>query len=281
MKKLIPTTLLLLPVAGLSEMVSHDFVIHELPAPSVSTGEYLLMAQPNTTIYNGTTYNCSTIGKTWQCLFRANRHQKLMYYSGFAARYTHIGYRCNNPGLFEATIGFSLGGDPTVLRVGYSEGSAMVPAGQSNDLRVESLYLIGKTGGGAGSSVECTIYGGTTTQPYQAPIGKFLLNTDFGSNGIHYGLTITPSILTLSGRPGWSGSVRIKGAGYAGRLTIQSDRDIRINLGQGWSGSGRSFETRLMSGDVPLSYEGLLRVRGELQTPGTTTYNVRVTHVVE
>lgn len=282
MKKLIPTLLLLLPVAGHTELVSHDFVINELPPPSVSKGEFNLIALPNTTIYQGWTYNCSVDRKTWKCLFSDKRSERFLFKPSFADNFSHLGFRCYPSGLFEAQLGFSLNGSVSYLTIGRTgEGNIMVTPGRSNDLYAVYLYLIGKTGGGAGSGAECTIYGGSTTQPYKTPIGKFTIGSNFGSNNIPFGLTITPTILTLTGRPAWSGAVRINGSGYAGRLMIQSDRDIRINLGQGWSGNGRSFETRLLSGDKVLSYDGQMKVAGEVQTSGTTTYNVRVTHVLE
>lgn len=282
MKKLIQTTLLLLPVAGHTEVISNDFVVNELPAPSVTTATFHLVALPNRPIYNGTTYNCSLDGKTWKCLFSAKRSEKFLFHPEFSNRFTHVGYKCLTPNIFAAQVGFTLGGGRSILHVGVGhEGNVSVTPGNNPDLYVDYLYLIGRTGGGAAASAECMIYGGTTTQPYSAPIGKFVIGSNYGSSGNLFGLSITPATLTLKGRPDWSGAVRISGSGYAGRLMIQSDRDIRINLGQGWSGSGRSFETRLMSGDKVLSYTGQMKVAGEVQTSGTTTYNVQVTHVVE
>lgn len=282
MKKLIPTILLLLPVAGHTELVPNDFVVNELPAPSVSTADFNLVALPNRSIYQGTTYNCSLEGKSWKCMFSTKRSEKILFHPGFGHSFTHIGYRCNTPNVFEAQVGFSLGRGRTILAIGVgTAGSTPISPGNLTDLYVDYLYLIGRTGGSAGASAECLIYGGTASQPYTSPIGKFVIGSDYGSNGHVFGVNITPATITLKGSPDWSGAVRITGAGYAGRLMIQSDRDIRINLGQGWSNSGRSFETRLMSGDKVLSYAGQMKVAGEVQTSGTTTYTVQVTHVVE
>ena len=281
MKKLIATTLLLLPVTGLAEMVQHDFTIDELPAPTVSTSSFRLTANPNTTIYSSTLYNCTIDRKGWKCLGSYKTSEKFLYRAKFGDNFTHVSFKCSPTDLFEAHVGFSLGGPRSYLVMGStSTGIVPIEPGNRSDLYAEYFYMVGSIGG-AGSSAECTIYGGTATQPYHTPIGKFLLGSDFGSNGTPFGLTITPSILPVSGRPAWSGTVRIKGSGYAGRLMIQSDRDIRINLGRGWSGSGRSFETKLLSGDVPLNYEGQMHVAGEVLTPGLTTYNVQVTHEIE
>lgn len=286
MKKLILAYTLLLPYSACGDTIQNQFKYDEIPSGSVSVANYRVFDDGSHALISARSTSCkiSSDDGMISCFAGFNNHHSTNTIVGYVVA-TDEAIVVDCPIWYHSSSQVRLKYNDTELAVDV-DGPRTVPL-PPYDGPLAALYVTGATFSGFAlgwgttlSDCYLNVVNHTDSHPTRR-IGRVLVETDVSYGDLHYGITPTPTSLTLQGYPEWTGAVTLSGVLAPGRIVIKSDRTISVDLGAGTSAPGREFETKMTPASGPFRFTGRMTISGVAETTGVNLYNVQIIHTTD